>query len=182
MISKVLFLTGIFVIFQNMVAEGQGTVYKNNVAVNLLGIPVANAVVSYEHNFGGQSLWLGLEHHLNDLVSGENRNLSSVALEYRRYLKKSGKAGNGFFAGIYSKYRTGEEISMDLPSQSHNYQALFTGLNAGYQYHFSRFVISGFAGYGIPVLLREEPESVSHGFNEGYKQDIRIGVTAGFAF
>lgn len=182
MINKILLLTGILVICQNTIAEEKGNVYKNNVAVNLLAIPVANAVVSYEHNFGGQSLWLGLEHHLNDLVTGKDRNLSSVALEYRRYLKKSGKAGNGFFAGIYSKYRTGEEISMDLPSQSHNYQALFAGFNAGYQYHLNRFVISGFAGYGIPLILREEPEPASHELNEGYKQDLRIGITAGFAF
>lgn len=182
MINKILFLAGILVICQNTIAEEKGIVYKNNVAVNLLALPVANAVVSYEHNFGRKSLWLGLEHHFNNLVPGEDRDLSSVALEYRRYLKKSEKAANGFFAGIYTKFRTGEEIYMDLPSQSHNYQALFTGLNAGYQLHFNRFVISGFAGYGIPVLLREEPESVSQELNEGYKQDIRIGVTAGFAF
>ncbi|MFP4366594.1 MAG: hypothetical protein ACLFQA_05820, partial [Bacteroidales bacterium] len=71
MINKILFLTGILVICQNTVAGEKGIVYKNNVAVNLFALPVANAVVTYEHNFGGQSIWLGLEHHFNNLVSGE---------------------------------------------------------------------------------------------------------------
>lgn len=184
MTNKVLFLSCIILICHNSIAEERFIEYKNNVAVNLLAIPVANAVITYERNFGRHSLWLGLEHHFNNLVADEDRNLNSVALEYRRYLKMSEPAANGFFAGLYSKFRTGEEISAELTPQSHSYQALFAGLNAGYQYHFGRFVVSAFAGYGIPLLLKEKlkQEAVSHELNEGYKQDLRIGITAGFAF
>lgn len=51
-------------------------------------------------------------------------------------------------------------------------------------YHINRLVLSVFAGYGIPIYLTEEGESVSGEtkLNEGYDRDLRLGLTVGFAF
>ncbi|MDF1570595.1 MAG: hypothetical protein P1P82_03150 [Bacteroidales bacterium] len=158
--------------------------YKNNAAINLLAIPVGSSVVSFEHYFNRQSVWLGYEHHFNGIFKDEDKALNSIALEYRRYFSKTQQMANGLFAGLYSKYRAGQENSIEVSGLSHRYHAVFAGLNAGYQYHINRLVLSVFAGYGIPVFITEEgePGSGETELNKGYSRDLRFGVTAGFAF
>ena len=158
--------------------------YKNNTSVNLLAIPVGSSVIAVEHYFNGQSVWFGYEHHFNGAFKEEDKALNSIALEYRRYFSKNPQVADGLFAGLYSKYRAGRETSIEDAGFSHSYHAVFAGLNAGYQYHINRLVLSVFAGYGIPIYLTEEGESVSGEtkLNEGYDRDLRLGLTVGFAF
>jgi len=157
---------------------------KNNVSLNLLGIPAGNSVVAYERYFNRQSVWLGYEHHFNGIFKEEDKTLNSVALEYRRYFSKNSHVADGLFAGLYSKYRAGKETSVEDAVFSHSYNAIFAGLNVGYQYHINRLVFSGFAGYGIPLYLSEEgePTSGETELNKGYDRDLRLGLTVGFAF
>lgn len=110
--------------------------------------------------------------------------LNSVALEYRRYFSKNSQVADGLFAGLYSKYRAGQETSVENAGFSHSYNAIFAGLNVGYQYHLTRLVFSGFAGYGIPLYLTEKgnPSSGETELNKGYERDLRLGLTVGFAF
>jgi len=35
--------------------------FKNRIGINLLGLPAENLVLSYEHSFRSNGLWLGLE-------------------------------------------------------------------------------------------------------------------------
>lgn len=165
-------------------AQPSETGVKNNISLNLLGIPAGNSVVSFEHYFNRQSVWLGYEHHFNGIFKEEDKTLNSVALEYRRYFSKNKQIADGLFAGLYSKYRAGQEASVEQTGFSHSYNAIFAGLNVGYQYHINRLVFSGFAGYGIPIYLTEEGES-GRGeteLNKGYDRDLRFGLTVGFAF
>jgi outer membrane phospholipase A len=158
--------------------------YKNNFSINLLAIPVGNSVVSFEHYFPRQSVWVGYEHHFNGVFKEEDKTLNSFALEYRRHIMKNQQIGNGLFVGLYSKYRSGQEFSIEVSGLSHRYQAVFSGLNAGYQYHINRLVLSLFAGYGLPLYLTEEGEAGSGDteLNKGYDHDLRLGLMAGFAF
>lgn len=39
--------------------------YKNRVEINVLGLTSENLVLSYEHSFRKNGLWLGLENRLN---------------------------------------------------------------------------------------------------------------------
>jgi len=165
-------------------AQPSGKEVKNNISLNLLGIPAGNSVVAYERYFNRQSVWVGYEHHFNGIFKDEDKTLNSVALEYRRYFSKNKKVADGLFAGLYSKYRAGQETSGEDAGFSHSYNAIFAGLNVGYQYHVNRLVFSGFAGYGIPVYLTEEGEPTSGEIelNKGYDRDFRLGITVGFAF
>ena len=165
-------------------AQPSELAYRNNVSINLLAIPVGNSVIAYEYYFNRQSLWFGGEHHFNGIFKEENKSLNSIALEYRRYFLKSLEVADGLFVGLYSKYRTGQEALIEDAEFSHSYHAIFTGLNAGYQYFVNRFVFSAFAGYGIPVYIAEEGVT-SNGeteLNKGYNRDVRFGLTVGFAF
>jgi len=165
-------------------AQSSNNEYKNNVSVNLLAIPVGSSVISFEHYFNRQSVWFGYEHHFNSIFKEEDKALKSIALEYRRYFSKDLQVADGLFAGLYSKYREGRETSIEDAGLSHSYHAIFTGLNVGYQYHINRLVLSAFAGYGIPLYLTEEgePGSGETELNKGYSRDLRLGLTAGFAF
>ena len=169
---------------QNLFAQQEGNNYKNNMALNLLAIPAGNSVVSYERYFACQSVWIGYEHHFNGLFKEEDKTLNSVALEYRRYFSKNKHVADGLFAGLYSKYRSGQETSVDDADLSHSYEAIFAGLNVGYQYHLKRLIFSGFAGYGIPMYLSEKGNSSSYEteLNKGYDRDLRLGLTVGFTF
>ena len=158
--------------------------FQNNLGINILAIPVANGVVTYERFFNKQSVWIGLEHHFNEPEDGSDRNTNSVALEYRRYFTGKSSRADGLFAGVYAKTRWGKEINQENRSEFHRYTVLFSGLNAGYQYHIKRLVFSAFVGYGIPLALAEEsfPAGNPEDLNQGYKMDLRIGLTVGFAF
>lgn len=170
--------------YNSLLAQNSGNEFKNNVAINLLAIPVGNGVISYERNFNKQSVWIGYEHHFNASMADEDKNLNSIAMEYRRYLMNKKEGANGLFAGVYSKYRTGKETLQENATVSHSYKAIFAGLNVGYQLHIHRLVFSAFTGYGLPIYLTEEkhPANSSNDLNKGYKNDLRIGLTAGFAF
>ncbi len=176
----------VLVVFLTLQLEAQpsGDAYRNNVSLNLLAIPVGNSVISYEYYFNRQSLWLGGEHHFNGIFKEENKALNSIALEYRRYFLKSLEVADGLFVGLYSKYRSGQEALVEDAGFSHSYYAIFTGLNAGYQYFINRFVFSAFAGYGIPVYLAEKGVTGNGEteLNKGYNRDLRLGLTVGFAF
>jgi hypothetical protein len=169
----------IFISAQNNSAE-----LKNNLSLNLLALPVSNGVISYERVFSKQSVWLGIEHHFNALNKDQKKSLNSFALEYRRYLTGKKPGASGLFAGLYSKYRWGEETVPGNEENFHRYNAVFAGLNAGYQLHINRLVLSGFAGYGIPVYMNEKSSPVDNpeNLNEGFKRDLRLGLTVGFAF
>lgn len=184
MIKTIFLLLLIAVSFSQLFAQITEKEVKNNISLNLLGIPAGNSVVAYEHYFNRQSVWIGYEHHFNGIFKDEDKTLNSIALEYRRYFSKDRQVADGFFAGLYSKYRAGQETSVEDAGFSHNYNAIFAGLNVGYQYHIKRFVFSGFAGYGIPVYLSEEgePTSGETELNKGYDRDLRLGITVGFAF
>lgn len=147
-------------------------------------IPVGNGVVSYERNFNKQSVWIGYEHHFNGAVADEDKNINSIAVEYRRYLMNKKEVANGLFAGVYSKYRTGRETLLKDLDVSHSYKGIFAGLNVGYQLHINHLVFSAFTGYGLPVYISEEkhPANSTADLNKGFKSDLRIGLTAGFAF
>ncbi|MEX0980703.1 MAG: hypothetical protein WD577_03965 [Bacteroidales bacterium] len=158
--------------------------YNNNASINLLAIPVGNLVISYEYYSNRQSVWFGGEHHFNGIFKEEDKSLNSIALEYRRYFSKNLEVADGLFAGLYSKYRVGQEILVENTEFSHSYHAVFAGLNVGYQYHINRWVLSVFTGYGIPVYLTEEGNT-NNGeteLNKGYNRDLRLGLTVGFAF
>ena len=178
-------------------SETEYSTYKNRVSVNLLGLPAANLVTSYERTFKNQSVWLGFNYHLNGLLKEEERNMSSLAVEYRYYFfaNKSHKYSNGLFGGLYAKYRRGEETKEIIYSTSetltisHSYRVLFAGLNVGYRYNYKRLALSTFVGYGFLITNPKENQFEvfdANGkevkLNEGYKQDLRLGVTVGFAF
>ncbi|WP_375559492.1 hypothetical protein ACE193_17380 [Bernardetia sp. OM2101] len=168
--------------------------YKNRVSLNLLGLPSANLVMSYERAFKNKAIWLGFNYHLNGLLKEEDRNMFSVAAEYRYYFfaNKSYKFSNGLFGGLYVKYRTGKEtkiITLDNINYSHSYNNFFAGLNLGYRYNYKRLALSAFAGYGFLISSREKRDFIffdSFGkevkLSEGYKNDLRLGITLGFAF
>lgn len=158
--------------------------YKNRIGINLLGLPAENLVLSYEHSFRRNGLWLGLEHRLNQLSDDKDQQVNSFALEYRYYIFAEEKPASGLFAGVYSKYRWGEENTTSGSSIQHQYQALFSGLNTGYRYNYKRLAISAFLGYGLALWSTEStnPEGVSHELNENYRNDFRVGLTVGFAF
>lgn len=181
---KVLAILLISILIGQLSAQPSEKEVKNNISLNLLGIPAGNSVVAYEHYFNRQSVWIGYEHHFNGIFKDEDKTLNSVALEYRRYFSKNRQIADGFFAGLYSKYRAGQETSVEDAAFSHCYNAIFAGLNVGYQYHIKRFVFSGFAGYGIPLYLSEEGEPTNGEIelNKGYDLDLRLGLTVGFAF
>lgn len=184
MIKTIFLLLLISVSFSQLSAQITEKEVKNNISLNLLGIPAGNSVVAYERYFYRQSVWLGYEHHFNGIFKDEDKTLNSVALEYRRYFSKNKLIADGLFAGLYSKYRAGQETSVEDAAISHSYNAIFAGLNVGYQYHFKRLVVSGFAGYGIPLYLSEdgEPTNGEIELNKGYDRDLRLGITVGFAF
>ncbi|MFP4288918.1 MAG: hypothetical protein ACLFQS_06650 [Bacteroidales bacterium] len=168
----------------NLMAQEFKNEFGHVVSVNVLTIPVAAGVVAYEGFWNQQSVWLGLENRFNDLVSEDDRTVRSAALEYRRYFRADDRAPEGVFAGVYSKFRTGEEFSMDLPQHFHRYSALFAGANIGYQLLFRFLFASVFVGYGMPIWMEEEHSLAGTGLtlNEGHDQDVRIGLTIGFGF
>ncbi|WP_338768660.1 hypothetical protein WAF17_08265 [Bernardetia sp. ABR2-2B] len=176
-------------------AETMYPTYKNRVSINLLGLTSANLVTSYERAFKQQAIWIGFNYHLNGFLKEEDRQMTSIAAEYRYYLfsKTTHKFSDGLFLGLYSKYRRGEETKQILPSQnidySHRYNAIFAGLNLGYRYNYKRLALSTFAGYGLPLYLSETNNSTISGssgetieLNEGFKNDLRLGITLGIAF
>lgn len=184
MIKKILFFILISLLTGQLSAQSSEKGVKNNFSLNVLGITAGNSVVAYEHYFHRQSVWVGYEHHFNGIFKDEDKTLNSVALEYRRYFSKNKQVADGLFAGLYSKYRAGQETSVEAAAFSHSYNAIFAGLNGGYQYHFNRLVFSGFAGYGIPLYLKEvgNPANGETELNKGYDRDLRLGLTVGFAF
>ncbi|EPR71576.1 hypothetical protein [Cyclobacterium qasimii] len=158
--------------------------YKNRIGINVLGIPSQNLVASYEYSFMKNGLWLGIEHKLNQLSDDKDQQVNSLALEYRYYLFAKDKVADGLFAGLYTKYRWGEESTTTGASILHEYQAIFTGLNAGYRYNYKRLALSAFVGYGLPLWTTAStiPNGASHELNENYKKDLRLGLTVGLAF
>ncbi len=162
----------------------EGANYKNRVGINLLGLPAENLVVSYEHSFLKNGVWLGLEHRLNQLSNEKDQQVNSFALEYRYYVFAEENPGEGLFAGLYSKYRWGEENTTSGSSIQHQYQAVFSGLNTGYRYNYKRLALSAFLGYGLPLWTTEstDPAGVSHELNQNYRNDLRLGLTVGLAF
>jgi hypothetical protein len=158
--------------------------YKNRVGINVLAIPAENLVISYEHSFNKNGLWLGLEHRLNQLSAEKDQQMNSFALEYRYYPFSNEIPGNGLFGGIYSKYRWGEENTIDGNIVQHDYHAVFSGLNLGYRYNHKRLALSGFLGYGLALWSKEKtmPAGSSHDLNENYKNDFRVGITLGLGF
>jgi hypothetical protein len=158
--------------------------YKNRVGINVLALPAENLVLSYEHSFEKNGIWLGLEHRLNHLSDEKDQQVNSFALEYRYYPFSYENPGNGLFGGIYSKYRWGEENTTDGSNIQHDYQAVFSGLNVGYRYNHKRLALSGFLGYGLALWSTEAtlPTGSSHELNENYKNDFRVGITVGLGF
>lgn len=207
-----IFLLGYFALFSNVLAQENRDIeaisgslgdydqkdkgYKNRISMNLLAIPAANLVMSYERGFKNQAIWLGYNYHFNGMFEEEDRNMSSIALEYRYYFfsKRRQKISDGFFAGVYSKYRTGREDKFAFEGStvtplSHSYNNFFAGLSTGYRYNYKRLALSAFVGYGFLISSSEEGEAEFEDFagteiqlNEDYKKDIRIGVTVGIAF
>ncbi|WP_162344062.1 hypothetical protein [Cyclobacterium salsum] len=158
--------------------------YKNRIGINALGLPAENLVLSYEHSFRKNGLWLGLEHRLNQLSDDKDQQVNSLALEYRYYFFAEDNLAEGLFAGVYSKYRWGEENTVSGSSIQHEYQAVFSGLNAGYRYNYKRLALSAFLGYGLPLWSTEStrPAGATHELNENFETDLRIGLTVGFGF
>lgn len=158
--------------------------YKNRVEINVLGLTSENLVLSYEHSFRKNGLWLGLENRLNKLSDKKNKQVNSFALEYRYYLFAKEKLGSGLFAGFYMKYRRGEEKTTVGNQIQHQYQAIFSGLNTGYRYNYKRLVLSAFLGYGVALGSKEStnPIGADHGLNENYRRDPRVGLTVGLGF
>lgn len=161
-----------------------GPSYKNRIGINSLGLPAENLVLGYEHSFRNRGIWLGLEHRLNQLSEEKDQQVNSIALEYRYYFFSEEKLASGLFAGLYAKYRWGEEATKSGNPVQHTYTALFSGLNAGYRYNYKRLALSGFLGYGLPLTSTEvtDPAGATHALNENYKNDVRIGLTIGLAF
>lgn len=158
--------------------------YKNRIGINALGLPSEKLVLSYEHSFLKNGIWLGLEHRLNQLSDDKDQQVNSFALEYRYYFFAKEKPADGLFAGVYSKYRWGEENTTSGNHIRHEYQVLFSGLNAGYRYNYKRLALSAFLGYGLPLWSTEStsPDGATHELNEDYESDLRIGLTVGFGF
>lgn len=158
--------------------------YKNRVEINVLGLTSENLVLGYEHSFRKNGLWLGLENRLNQLSDKKNQQVNSFALEYRYYLFAKEKLGSGLFAGLYMKYRWGDEKTTVGNQIQHQYQALFSGLNTGYRYNYKRWALSAFLGYGIALGSTEStnPSGADHGLNENYRRDPRVGLTIGLGF
>ena len=158
--------------------------YKNRIGINALGIPAENLVLGYEHSFANRGMWLGLEHRLNQLSEEKDQQVNSIALEYRYYFFSEADLASGLFAGLYAKYRWGEEATMSGNPVQHSYTVLFSGLNAGYRYNYKRLALSAFLGYGLPLTSTEvtDQAEATHALNETYKNDFRIGLTIGLAF
>jgi hypothetical protein len=158
--------------------------YKNRVEINVLGLTSENLVLSYEHSLRMNGLWLGLENRLNKLSDKKNQQVNSLAVEYRHYLFAKEKLGSGLFAGLYMKYRRGEEKTTVGNQIQHQYQAVFSGLNTGYRYNYKRLALSAFLGYGIAIGSTEStnPVGAAHGLNDNYLRDPRVGLTVGFSF
>ncbi|MBW6480420.1 MAG: hypothetical protein K0B37_13415 [Bacteroidales bacterium] len=178
------FIILLFTSFNFLTAGEKNNLHPNHVSVNLLAIPGNTGVVTYERYFNKQSLWLGFEHRFNDLDEDRDRNTNSIALEYRRYFGGKPQKADGFFAGVYAKTRWGIETHLEKSEEFHRYTALFPGINGGYQYQLRRLVLSFFAGYGFPVAISEEsnPKGNPGNLNDGFKKDLRLGLTIGFAF
>jgi len=174
----------LFITFNPLNAQGKKENHANNIAVNVLAIPVKTGVVAYERYFNEQSIWLGFEHFFNVLDKEHNRNTNSFALEYRRYITGKSDMADGLFAAIYIKTRWGKESLPQKTSELHRYTVLFSGLNTGYQFHLKRLALSAFVGYGFPLAISEEsiPKDNPNNFNEGYNRDLGLGLTIGFAF
>ncbi len=194
-----IFTTFIFNATKAQTTESQETkteysTYKNRVSINLLAFTSGNLVTSYERAFKNQAIWVGFNYHLNGLLKEEDRNMSSIAAEYQYYFfaNKTNKFSNGLFGGVYAKYRMGEEtkiITSENINYSHSYDNFFTGLNIGYRYNYKRLALSTFAGYGFLISNREKRDFVFFDtsgkevkLSEGYKKDLRLGITVGFAF
>lgn len=162
--------------------------YKNRFSINVLGLPSGNVVASYERSFSNQSLWLGYNYFVQDWAADDDNTtaLQSIALEYRYYFFPKEHYSNGVFAGAYTKYRSGEEASKDFP-YTVSYNALFAGLNAGYQYTYKHLTLSGFIGYGFLMAIDENTSpnvlpASSDIQEKDYKKDFRLGVMLGVAF
>lgn len=168
----------------NLGAQDVQKNFSHVVSVNVLAIPVTTGVLAYERFWNGQAVWLGLENRFNGWVENDNQTVRSAALEYRRYFWGEDLAPAGVFAGLYSKYRTGDEFSVEIPQDFHRYNALFAGANAGYQYRFRALFASAFVGIGFPLWLEEDHALSGSGaaLNKGYDQDLRIGLTIGLGF
>lgn len=162
----------------------ESSLIRNRVEVNLMAILAENLVVGYEYSFSKNGLWLGLEHHLNGLSETRNRQLNSLAAEYRYYPFVMAKPASGFFAGAYMKYRWGEERSTSGNALQHDYQAVFSGVSTGYRFTYSRLALSAFLGYGLALGVREstDPPVTEHTLNDNYRRDPRLGITVGLGF
>lgn len=160
------------------------TSYNNRVEINVLGLTSENLVLSYEHSFRKNGLWLGIENRFNQLSDKKDQQVNSFALEYRYYLFPKEKLASGLFVGLYMKYRWGEEKTTVGNQIQHQYQAVFSGLNTGYRYNYKRLALSAFLGYGIALGSTEStnPADAVHELNEDYRRDPRVGLTVGFGF
>lgn len=158
--------------------------YKNRVGINVLGLTSENLVLTYEHSFRKNGLWLGIENRFNQLSDKKDQQVNSFALEYRYYLFPKEKLASGLFAGLYVKYRWGEEKTTVGNQIQHQYQAVLSGLNTGYRYNYKRLALSAFLGYGIALGSTESinPLGAVHDLNDGYRRDPRVGLTVGFGF
>ncbi len=158
--------------------------YNNRIGLNVLGLPADNLVLTYEHSFSNNGIWVGLEHRLNQLSDEKDQQVNSFALEYRYYLFAKEKIANGPFAGLFTKYRWGDEKTTIGDMVQHQYEAVFAGLNTGYRYNYKRLALSAFLGYGWALWSSEssQPVHVAHNLNENYLEDFRIGLTVGLAF
>jgi|GEM_PF-1572023 len=158
--------------------------YKNRIGINVLGLHAENLVASYEYSFLKHGFWLGVEHRLNQLSDKKDQQVNSLAMEYRYYIFADQKPANGLFAGLYTKYRWGEENTTSGNSIQHQYQAVFSGLNTGYRYNYKRLALSAFLGYGLALWSTESthPTGASHELNDNFRKDLRVGLTVGLAF
>ncbi|MEX2511528.1 MAG: hypothetical protein WD398_01370 [Cyclobacteriaceae bacterium] len=158
--------------------------YKNRIGTNVLGLTAENLVFSYEYSYKKNGFWLGIAHRLNQWSETENQQTSSIAVEYRNYFLPGETPGSGFFGALYAKYGLGEENTITGPPISHEYQAIYSGLNTGYRYNFRRWALSAFIGYGWAVWSHDttSPSGAAHELNQDYQKDLRLGLNVEWAF
>ncbi len=183
-INPVFLFVTVFQLFWTTSFAQDSPSYKNRIGINVLGLPSENLVLSYEHSFLKNGVWLGLEHRLNQLSEDKDQQVNSFALEYRYYIFADEKPASGLFLGAYSKYRWGEENTTSGTNIQHQYEAIFSGLNTGYRYNYKRLALSAFLGYGLALWFKEKtnPDEAPHELNENYRNDFRIGIEIGLAF
>ncbi len=158
---------------------------KNILKWNVMGLPTGNNPIFYERVLTPKNtLWFGFNYLLNRFDDNKDKELWSLAVEYRFY--RGQPAPRGFFLAPYLKYQHIDETKIiESNGITTNSQAqintLGGGVNLGYQLIIRRFALSGFAGYGYNFIANVSDENPNFD-KKDYQTDPRFGVAIGFTF